>query len=80
MGIDNMHHVIRLFESLLRIWLPATGRHRPVCVPLAASCADAPRPTRRRRGPVPHTELLRGEDSPLVRPYVPAMRDMVVAD
>ncbi len=73
-----MHHVIRLFESLLRLWLPATGRHRPVCVPPAAGYADVPRAAR-RRGPVPHTELLRGEDSPLVRPYVPALRDMEVA-
>nr|WP_281289754.1 hypothetical protein [Streptomyces piniterrae] len=67
--VDDMHHVIRLFEALLRLLLPAKGRHRSVGV------SPAPAPTRYAvvpRVPARHTELLRGEDSALVRPYLVA--------
>lgn len=67
-----MHHVIRLFEPLLRLLLPGAGRHRHAdAPPPAARCAAVPRSARPpRRVPVPHAEVLRGEDSPLVRPYL----------
>ncbi|MEU5308375.1 hypothetical protein [Streptomyces sp. NPDC021562] len=62
----------RLVEPLLRLVLPARGRRRrrrPV-VPLPYmcpySCPYVGRPTTYRRGEAP----LRGEDSPLVRPYL----------
>ncbi|WP_310722539.1 hypothetical protein [Streptomyces sp. N2A] len=61
-----MHHVIRLFEPLLRLLLPGSGRHRPADVPLPVPPPVAPP----RWVPVRHTELLRGEDSALVRPYL----------
>ncbi|MFF4291680.1 hypothetical protein [Streptomyces sp. NPDC001601] len=66
------HLLARLVEPLLRLFLPARGRRRrrrPV-VPLAYmcpySCPYVGRPTAYRRGEAP----LRGEDSPLVRPYL----------
>ncbi|BDM72725.1 hypothetical protein HEK616_62120 [Streptomyces nigrescens] len=59
-----MHHVIRLFEPLLRLLLPGSGRHRPVEAPPVRPVAP-PRWVRVR-----HTEVLRGEDSALVRPYL----------
>ncbi|MFI9355767.1 hypothetical protein [Streptomyces lydicus] len=64
-----MHQVIRLFESLLDRLLPATGRHRPDCTPPVVGWADVPR-AGRHRVPARHTELLPGEDSALVRPYL----------
>ncbi|REK89701.1 hypothetical protein DY245_13810 [Streptomyces inhibens] len=70
--VDDMHHAIRLFESLLRLLLPATGRHRPTdAAPRPVRCTDVPR-SARRRAPARHTELLQGEDSALVRPYLVA--------
>ncbi|RPE43735.1 hypothetical protein EDD90_6949 [Streptomyces sp. Ag109_O5-1] len=65
------HLLARLVEPLLRFFLPARGRRRrrPV-VPLAYtypySCPYVGRPTAYRRGEAP----LRGEDNPLVRPYL----------
>ena len=65
------HLLARLVEPLLRLFLPDRGRRRrrPV-VPLgyayAYSCLYVGRPTTYRRGEAP----LRGEDSPLVRPYL----------
>lgn len=64
------HCIARLFEQLLRLLLPAHGRHRlagaaPGTPP--AHCRTAPAPQLRTpRTPAP----LRGEDSPLVRPYL----------
>ncbi|MEU9118443.1 hypothetical protein AB0C96_01040 [Streptomyces sp. NPDC048506] len=63
MEIDNVHHAVRLFEPLLRLLLPATGRHRIADEPMVA----APPP---RWVPPRHSEPLRGEDSALVRPYL----------
>jgi hypothetical protein len=74
-GVENVLHLIaRLVEPLLRLLWPASGRHRhhrnrhraeggarPIPVPAA--------PVVPRR-PSPHEALLRGEDSPLVRPYL----------
>ena len=68
------HLLARLVEPLLRLCLPAHGRRRrrPV-VPLAYtcpySCPYVGRPTAYRRGEAP----LRGEDSPLARPYLDDM-------
>jgi hypothetical protein len=67
------HLLARLAEPLLRLLLPARGRRRrrPV-VPLpcayvhAYSCPYVGRPVPYRRDEAP----LRGEDNPLVRPYL----------
>ncbi|MFD9111141.1 hypothetical protein [Streptomyces bottropensis] len=71
-----LHLIARLIEPLLRLLWPPSGRHRnrqgnrhcagegmranPVAAALVAP----------RRRPSPHEALLRGEDSPLVRPYL----------
>ncbi|GHI07560.1 hypothetical protein [Streptomyces cellostaticus] len=65
------HLLARLVEPLLRLFLPARGRRRrkPLVPPPCAypySCPYAGRPTTYRRDEAP----LRGEDSPLVRPYL----------
>ncbi|WEB42851.1 hypothetical protein MOV08_28765 [Streptomyces yunnanensis] len=62
-------HSAWLFELLLRVLLPAGGRHRSADAPPEAGCEDA-------AAPVPlrvlskHAGLLRGEDVPLIRPYI----------
>ncbi|MBC9726737.1 hypothetical protein [Streptomyces sp. TRM68367] len=64
------HRIARwLFEPLLRLLLPGTGRRRkPVRQPVLAPCQC---PHLRSRTARPGWERpLRGEDSPLVRPYV----------
>lgn len=72
-GVENVLHLIaRLVEPLLRLLWPPSGRHRnrhraeggarPIPVPAA--------PVVPRRRPSPHEAILRGEDSPLVRPYL----------
>ncbi|WSQ58098.1 hypothetical protein OG507_14025 [Streptomyces sp. NBC_01217] len=62
-----LHCIARIFEPLLRLLWPAQGCHRPIeshpAVPPVAVCLT---PDRR---PAP---VLRGEDSPLVRPYLVA--------
>ena len=70
-GVENvLHHIARLVALLLRLLWPASGRHRlsvgagELHAPAQASAA-AP-----RRHPSPHEALIRGEDSPLVRPYL----------
>ncbi|MEU2774416.1 hypothetical protein ABZ646_16120 [Streptomyces sp. NPDC007162] len=57
------HLLARLVEPLLRLFLPARGRRRAT---YPYSCPYVGRPTAYRRGEAP----LRGEDSPLVRPYL----------
>ncbi|MFF7841738.1 hypothetical protein ACFZC6_23460 [Streptomyces ossamyceticus] len=71
---DVLNRIARLVEPLLRLLWPASGRHchrnrhraeggaRPTPVPAA--------PVASGRRPSPHEALLRGEDSPLVRPYL----------
>lgn len=65
------HCISRLFEPLLRLLLPAPGRHRsPEATPAPHSTAPraaVPPPLVAPRAAVP---LLRGEDAPLVRPYL----------
>lgn len=76
-GVENvLHHIALLVEPLLRLLWPPSGRHRhrhrnrhraeggarPIPVPAA--------PVAPSRRPSPHEALLRGEDSPLVRPYL----------
>ncbi|MGW5649773.1 hypothetical protein [Streptomyces humi] len=66
------HLLARLVEPLLRFFLPPRGRRRkkrpvaPLTYMCPYSCLYVGRPTAYRRGEVP----LRGEDSPLVRPYL----------
>nr|WSZ96082.1 hypothetical protein OH820_10840 [Streptomyces sp. NBC_00857] len=72
------HRVARVFESLVRLLRPASGRHRP-----RPASGRHRRDRHRSAGPVhdhplvdtptvplPRFRLLRGEDSPLVRPYL----------
>ncbi|UQA94397.1 hypothetical protein [Streptomyces halobius] len=59
----------RLIELLLRLLLPARGRHRVVGSLRAPRHEDVP-PPHPSHVPVRQPVLLRGEDSPLVRPYV----------
>lgn len=62
----------RLVEWLLRLVLPAPGRHRAVVPPPAMRCMDAPT-VRLARVPVAHVWLPQGRDivdTGLVRPYV----------
>ncbi|WP_369224774.1 hypothetical protein AB5J52_28645 [Streptomyces sp. R39] len=63
------HCIVRIFEPLLRLLLPAPGRHRSPDQPSAGPCMEAPtaRPSRASASPV-----LRGEEIGLVRPYLAA--------
>lgn len=65
-----LHHIARLIEPLLRlVWL-VSGRHRhPIGRRLPISHAPAV-PVALTRRPSLHVTPLRGEDSPLVRPYL----------
>ncbi|UQA94787.1 hypothetical protein [Streptomyces halobius] len=63
------HWIARLFESLLRLLLPAPGRHRavaatalPIAEPRAAASA----------GRLIRVPMVRGEDTVMVRPYLVA--------
>ncbi|MFF1683739.1 hypothetical protein [Streptomyces sp. NPDC058254] len=59
--------IARLIEPLLRLAWPACGRHRQDAgEPLSPVPATPAAPRR----PSPHTSMLRGEDSRLVRPYL----------
>ncbi|MEU9121945.1 hypothetical protein AB0C96_19140 [Streptomyces sp. NPDC048506] len=69
--VDDMRkHSAWIFELLLRVLLPARGRHRSAGALPAVRWEDAPTltlprvPVGRRQG------LLRGEDVALIRPYV----------
>lgn len=59
------HAIVWIFESLLRLLLPARGRHRSAGPPQAARTVD---PSTR----LPRVPALRSEDIGLVRPYVVA--------
>ncbi|MFE0189004.1 hypothetical protein [Streptomyces sp. NPDC058989] len=67
-----MHHVIRLFEPLLRLLLPGAGRHRDADVPPpCARCAEGPTSARPPfLPPVRHSEAQREEEYALVLPYL----------
>ncbi len=62
-------HSARLFELLLRVLLPAGGRHRSADASPEAGCEDAATPVP-PRVPSKHSGALCGEDVPLIRPYV----------
>jgi hypothetical protein len=66
MEVDDMLHLIAgIFELLLRLLLPAAGRHR--------SAETVPRPTvDLPTARLPRVPVLRGEDIGLVRPYLVA--------
>ncbi|MGA4849406.1 hypothetical protein ACOBQB_25280 [Streptomyces sp. G5(2025)] len=56
--------IARLFGPLLRFLLPATGRHRSE--PVRTYACLEPQP------PYAKSDVLRGEDNAIVRPYVVA--------
>ncbi|MFE2010287.1 hypothetical protein [Streptomyces sp. NPDC059491] len=58
------HCIARIFELLLRLLWPAPECHQPPEVPAALPTDVSPVPGR------PPEPVLRGEDSPLVRPYL----------
>ncbi|MEV0370501.1 hypothetical protein AB0I10_11825 [Streptomyces sp. NPDC050636] len=62
-------HSAWIFELLLRLLLPARGRHRSVGALPAGRCEDAPTPAL-PRVTAGQLGLLRGEDVALIRPYV----------
>lgn len=64
--VDMPHCIVRIFEPLLRLLLPAPRRHRSAEKTPAVPTVDVP--TAR----LPRVPVLRGEDIGLVRPYVVA--------
>lgn len=62
------HCIARIFEPLLRLLLPAPGRHRGAETDPATPLTDAPT----ARLPRVSAPVLRGEDIGLVRPYLVA--------
>lgn len=72
------HRVARVLESLVRLLRPASGRHRPRPAPgrhrrnrhRSAAPAHGHPLVDTPTVPLPRVRLLRGEDSPLVRPYL----------
>ncbi|MFI9050395.1 hypothetical protein [Streptomyces sp. NPDC053427] len=64
-----LHTIGTIFEWLLCRLLPARGCHRAAGPRTATPCGAAPTP-RHPQLPVRPPELLRGEDSYLIRPYV----------
>ncbi|MFI0501473.1 hypothetical protein ACH3WN_01185 [Streptomyces albogriseolus] len=73
-GVDDvLHRIAYLVEPLLRLLLPASGRHRHQNRHRAGGAAPAPAsatPLAPVRRPSPHEALLHGEESRLVRPYL----------
>ncbi|GGZ77251.1 hypothetical protein GCM10010344_50360 [Streptomyces bluensis] len=67
------HCIALLCTLLLRLMLPPRGRHRAarrgIAAPPSPTTNTAPTEPR-SAAPPPRPHLLRGEDSPLVRPYV----------
>ncbi|WP_037810362.1 hypothetical protein [Streptomyces sp. NRRL S-1448] len=63
------HATTRFLLLLLRLLIPARGRHRTDGALPEARCVDAPT-LAPHRSPVRQPGLLRGEDSALVRPYL----------
>ncbi|WP_240361581.1 hypothetical protein [Streptomyces sp. MBT27] len=63
------HCIARLIEPLLRLLLPAQGRHRPIASPSRITSSSAHHQTHPSRRLATHG-LRRGEDSLLVRPYL----------
>ncbi|WP_416983077.1 hypothetical protein [Streptomyces sp. T028] len=63
------HCIVHIFEPLLRLLLPAPGRHRRPDQQSAGLCAETS-----TAGPPPASALpvLRGEENRLVRPYLVA--------
>ncbi|NBE50624.1 hypothetical protein [Streptomyces boluensis] len=62
-----MTHVIaQLFLPLLRLLWPAKGRHRSIAAAARSATLGAHVPT----APTRCAPALRGEDTPLVRPYL----------
>lgn len=62
-----LHCIARIFEPLLRLLQPAPEHpRRPEAPPAAPPVHVPPKPIR------PSELILRGEDSPLVRPYLVA--------
>ncbi|WP_406351745.1 hypothetical protein [Streptomyces sp. NBC_00658] len=64
-----LHRIAHLIEPLLRFLWPAPGRDRQSGAPPTAAATPA---TRLELCSQPHASVLRGEDSPLVRPYLTA--------
>ncbi|MFG2503338.1 hypothetical protein ACGFSB_34660 [Streptomyces sp. NPDC048441] len=64
--VDMNQGIARIFEPLLRLLLPAPGRHRSPEASSSVPPLDAP--TR----PLARVPVLRGEDIGLVRPYLVA--------
>ncbi|MFG2590874.1 hypothetical protein [Streptomyces sp. NPDC048438] len=60
--VDMPHCIARLIALTLGLLFPASGRHRPTEAEPAAVFPQTPAPRA--------VSLLRGEDSPLVRPYL----------
>lgn len=63
------HCIAGIFEPLLQMLWPARGRHRRPVPSSAGLAVEAS--TARPRG-VPATQVLRGEENRLVRPYLVA--------
>lgn len=62
-------HSAWIFELLLRVFLPAHGRHRSTDTPPTPE-RDTPTLTLPRIPARLELRVLRGEDVPLIRPYV----------
>ncbi|GGU90495.1 hypothetical protein GCM10010211_66370 [Streptomyces albospinus] len=66
-----MHRIAILFLPLLRLLLPAAGRHRaPGSPPITARREGAPTAPAPPRAPLRPPVLLRSTESPFLRPYV----------
>lgn len=65
-----LNPIVRLVEPLLRLLWPASGRHRHSAGGGASRAPVPASPGVPSRGFSRHETPLRGEDSPLVRPYL----------
>lgn len=64
------HCIARVFERLLRLLLPAPGRHRAADTRPAVSSTEKPAVPLPRAPRADTVPFLRGEDTALVRPYL----------